>query len=85
MMQDKFNSINGTLIGRLISDVQRSERALFAHSDCGQKGCRANPQEKSEIFDVDEIALLKKEVASLKNRFQQAKASLVKERCAGST
>ncbi len=87
--REKFCSINGTPIGRLIDEGMSKERATLAHEELKNKVTFAHNNGRPNYYDstVSQVAKLKKvltlaqrDIAKLKNQLHQAKENIAKER-----
>ncbi len=87
--RDKFCSINGALVGRILDEGMRSERAMLAQTETKSKaslGGRNGRTDKSEGPDPKYDKLKKdltfalREISNLKNQLHQAKENIAKER-----
>jgi hypothetical protein len=87
--RDKFCSINGAPVGRVLDEGMRQERAMLAQTEAKSKasfGNRNGRTDKSNGLDP-QFAKLKKdkslalrEISNLKNQINQAKENIAKER-----
>ncbi len=87
--REKFCSINGAPIGRLVDDNLRRERAMLAQVETKTKVPFANRDGKPDRSDGSapkfakinkELSLAQREMAKLKNQLHQAKENIAKER-----
>ncbi len=87
--REKFCSINGAPVGRLIDEGMRQERAMLAEAETRSKapfGNRNGRPDKSDDLDPQfaelkkELTLVQREISNLKNQLHQAKENIAKER-----
>ncbi len=89
MCREKFSSINGAPVGRLLDEGMRQERAMLAKAETKSKvpfGQRNGRPDKSDSLDPQfaklkkELTLAQREISNLKNQLYQAKENIAKER-----
>ena len=87
--REKFCSINGAPVGRLLDESMRQERAMLAQTETKSKapfGNRNGRPDKSNGLDPQladsekELTLAQREISNLKNQLHQAKENIAKER-----
>ena len=87
--RDKFCSINGAPVGRVLDEGMRQERAMLAQTETkskGQFGNRNGRTDKSDGLDPQyaklkkDLSLALREISNLKNQSHQAKENIAKER-----
>ncbi len=87
--RDKFCSINGAPVGRVLDEGMRQERAMLAQTETKSKaslGNRNGRTDKSDGSDPQyaklkkELSLALREISNLKNQLNQAKENIAKER-----
>jgi hypothetical protein len=87
--REKFRSINGAPVGRLLDESMRQERAMLAQAETKRKvpfGQRNGRPDKSHGLDPQfaklkkELTLAQREISNLKNQLHQAKENIAKER-----
>jgi hypothetical protein len=89
MCREKFCSINGTPVGRLLDEGMRQERTMLAQTETKSKvpfGNRNGRPDKSYGLDPQfaklkkELTLAQREISNLMNQLHQAKENIAKER-----
>ncbi len=92
--REKFCSINGAPVGRVLNEGMRQERAMLAQTETKSKtsfGNRIGRANKSDGLDPrfvklkKELSLALREISSLKNQLNQAKENIAKERAESSS
>jgi hypothetical protein len=87
--REKFCSINGAPVGRLLDEGMRQERAMLAQAETKSKvpfGQRNGRPDKSNGLDPQfaklkkELTFAQREISNLKNQLHQAKENIAKER-----
>ncbi len=87
--REKFCSINGEPVGRLLDEGMRQERAMLAQAETKSKvpfGNRNGQPNKSDGLDPQyaklkkELTLAQREISNLKSQLHQAKENIAKER-----
>jgi hypothetical protein len=87
--RDKFCSINGAPVGRVLDEGMRQERAMLAQIETKSKasfGNRNGRSDKSDGLDPQfaklkkDLSLALREISNLKNQLHQAKENIAKER-----
>ena len=86
--REKFCSINGAPVGRLLDEGMRQERAMLAQAETKSKmpfGQRNGRPDKSDGLDpqfakLKDLALAHREISNLKNQLHQAKENIATER-----
>ncbi len=86
---EKFCSINGAPVGRVLDEGIRQERAMLAQTETkskGQFGNRDGRADKSDGLDPQfnklkkDLSLALREISNLKNQLHQAKENIARER-----
>ena len=87
--RQKFCSINGVPVGRLLDEGMLQERAMLAQAEIKSKapfGSRNGRPDKSDGLDPQfaklkkKLTLAQREISYLKNQLHQAKENIAKER-----
>jgi hypothetical protein len=87
--REKFCSINGAPVGRVLDEGMRQERAMLAQTETKSKapfGNRNGRTDKSDGLDPQlaklkkDLSLALREVSNLKNQLNQAKGNIAKKR-----
>ncbi len=89
--RDKFCSINGAPVGRILDESMRQERAMLAQTETKSKASLGSSNGRTDKSDSEgsdpkydklkkDLSLALREISNLKNQLNQAKENIAKER-----